>query len=259
MSESNGRERIVFLAVPNSGCIMPCCLTGISQATKHHKMVLVPSQFGDVPHNFNMCWSIALNIREERHVTHFAMLHTDISPSAHWVDTLMEEMDRVDADIMTAVVAIKDARGLTTTGIRHPGIWGTQRFTMKEIHDLPETFSIADTDDPEAILAINTGCWICRFDYGWPDKFPGFKSEHRITFREGMAQPEFDSEDWLFSDWAASQGLRVFATRKVITKHVGAFEFGNDSVWGSLKTDEFRPCYPSMAMVRVEQEVEAVV
>jgi hypothetical protein len=254
MSDLNGKDRVVFLAVPNAGSIMPCCLNGISQATRKHKLMLVPSQFGDVPHNFNLCWSIALNIREAQSITHFAMIHTDISPGQWWLDTLIEEMDRVDADVMSAVNAIKDARGLTTTGLRYPGIWGTRRFTMTEVMELPETFSVADTEEPEAILAINTGCWVCRFPWGWPDRFPGFKSEHRIVFREGQAQPEFDSEDWLFSDWAASQGLRVYATRKVNTKHVGAFEFGNDTVWGSLKTDEFRPYYPAMEMRRVETE-----
>jgi len=259
MSESNGRERVVFLAVPNSGSVMPCCLNSISQASKRYRMILVPSQFGDVPHNFNICWCIALNIRETQGITHFAMLHTDIGAEAQWLDTLMDEMDRVDADVMSAVVAIKDARGLSTTGIRHNGIWGTQRFTMSEIHALPETFSIADTEDPEAILAINTGCWVCRFGYGWPDKFPGFQNEHRIQFRDGSAQPEFDSEDWLFSDWAANQGLKVFATRKVVTKHQGAFEYGNDSAWGQLKTDEFRPCYPAMEMRRTDFETAPIV
>lgn len=241
MPESNGKRYHVYLGQPNAGSIMPCALRGIAAATKRHKMTLVDSQFGDIPHNFNMLWCGCVQNREEHGYTHFAMVHSDINPQPHWLDTLIEEMDRVNADVISTVVAIKDARGLTTTGIRYPGVWGTRRYTLKEIHDLPETFSIADTDEPDQILAINTGLWVCRVGYGWPDKFPGFQNEHRITWRRGVAQPEFDSEDWLFSDWLASQGLRVFATRKVAAWHAGGFEYGNDSVWGSLETDNQAP------------------
>ncbi len=290
MSESNGQKYNIFLGIPNSGKIMPCCLMGISEAVKKHSIMLAPSQFGDIPQNFNILWCICLNNCQANQITHFAMAHTDILPGKGWLDTLIEEMDRVDADIMTGVVAIKDYRGLSTTGLRYPGIWGTRRFTMKEIHDLPETFCLEDCihlDDhyrrdyrqawedvasdlsgnlshdeqrlcdmlatlrgervQKSILAINTGLWVCRFHHaGWTHAFPGFKSEHRIVWRDGIFQPEFDSEDWLFSDWAASQGLKVYATRKVTTKHVGAFEFGNDTVWGSMKTDEWRPKYSSV-------------
>ncbi len=252
MSESNGKTYTPFLGVPNAGNIMPCCLMGISEATKKHSLMLAPSQFGDIPQNFNMLWCICLNNCQANKITHFAMAHTDIAPAKGWLDTLIDEMDRVDADIMAAVVAIKDHRGLSTTGLRYPGIWGTRRFTMAECHDLPETFSIDDCrhlddrgDDP--MLAINTGLWVCRFPHaGWTHAFPGFRSEHRIVWRDGLFQPEFDSEDWLFSDWAASQGLKVYATRKVATKHLGHFEFGNDTVWGSMKTDEWRPKYSSV-------------
>ncbi len=257
VSESNGDGKAyhVFLGVPNAGNIMPCCLTGISQATRKYKMVMVPSQFGDICQNFNILWTMSLNLQEQMQITHWAMLHTDIEVSSGWLDTLIEEMDRVDADVMSAIVAIKDARGLTTTGLRTPGLWGTRRYTMREVMALPETFCIDDLDEPDQVLAINTGCWVCRFPaHSWPTKFPGFCNDHRIRWRDGEAQPEFDSEDWKFSDWAASQGLRVFVTRKVGTAHVGAYKFGNDTAWGSLQTDEWRPKWPSMEAEELEAE-----
>jgi hypothetical protein len=241
----------IFLAVPNAGSIMPCALTGVAEATRKHKMSLCPMQFGDIPHNFNMMWCQALMQRRTDNITHFAMLHTDIKPSYAWLDTLLEEMDRVDADVMSTIIAIKDNRGLTTTGIRYPHVWGTRRFTMREIMRLPETFTIADTDEPDGILAINTGCWVCRLPAaGWPDKFPGFQNEHKIEWRGGEPCPEFDSEDWLFSAWAATQELKVYATRKVKAFHAGGFMFGNDTAWGSWETELQRPSKPLGSKLR---------
>jgi len=226
---------------------MPGCEASVVMSSSKHQMTFMPSEFGDIPHNFNMGWCAALNLQQERGFTHWAMIHSDIRTSPYWLDTLIGEMDRVNADIMTTIIAIKDWRGLTTTGIRHFGLWGSRRYTMREIFQLPETFSIEDTDEPTEILAINTGCWVCRFPRaGWPWKFPGFKNEHRIVWRKGQATPEFDSEDWFFSEWAASQGLRVFATRKAEVFHIGRQEFGNNAIWGMQQTDDWRPKYPAV-------------
>ncbi len=162
-----------------------------------------------------------------------------------WLDILLDEMDRVDADIMSATLAIKDDRGLTTAGIRYPGQFGARRFTKKELWRMPETFSIADTDEPDHILAIGTACWVCRLpESGWPDKFPGFQNEHKIEWRGGKPEPWFDSEDWIFSEWAASQGLRVYSTRKVRMGHQGAKFFRNDDNGGFYETDLQRPPRP---------------
>lgn len=141
-SNPDGPRYHVFLAQPNAGSVMPCCALGMLQATFRHKLHVNVSQFGALVHNFNMCWCEALNRREELGLTHFAMLHSDIKVSPSWIDALIEEMDRVDAEVMSAVVAIKDSRGLTTTGIRYADTIGCRRFTMREIVQLPETFSI---------------------------------------------------------------------------------------------------------------------
>ncbi len=235
----------VFLSVPNSGHIMPCCALAFAQATQRHAITFCPQQFGDIPHNFNMLWCQALQRRESEGITHFAMLHTDIGAQAFWLDVLLDEMDRLDADIMSTVIAIKDGRGLTTTGIRYPGIWGTRRFTMREIMRLPETLSVADTDEPDQILAFNTGLWVCRLPKaGWPDQMPGFYSKHQIKWIGHEPCPMFDSEDWLFSDWAAAQGLKIYATRKVRAEHQGALAYPNHHAWGAWETEQQRPSRP---------------
>ena len=245
MSDENKYQ--IFLAQPNAGSITPQAVGSLNMMSHRHKVHTVINQFGDVAHNFNMLWCAAVNARHESGITHFAMLHSDIQvETMHWLDVLLDEMDRVNADVMTTVLAIKDLRGLTTTGIRYPGVWGTRRFVMREILELPETFSIEDTDDPDQILAINTGCWVCRLPGGgWPDAFPGFTDRYRITWEEGQAVPWFDSEDWLFSDWAASQGLRVFATRKVHAAHLGGFLYPNYQPWGQWETDQQAPERPA--------------
>ena len=238
-------EYKIYLSIPNAGSIMPCALQAALFATTKLKVVPKPVQFGDIPHNFNMMFCEALQMRQSDGITHFAMLHTDIGAVNGWLDILVDELDRVDADIMSTINTIKDGRGLTTTGIRYPRTWGTRRYTMKEIFRLPETFSIADTAEPDAILAINTGLWVCRLPIdGWPDRFPGFQNEHRITWRGPEPCPEFDSEDWLFSSWAAEQGLKVYATRKVMAFHRGGNDFYNSAIWGSWETELQPPTRP---------------
>ncbi len=238
------QEPTIFLALPTGGNIKPCAAHAVNKCSgKGLRVHPRWEQFGDIPHNFNMLWCEALMNRNT--FTHFAMLHDDCMPMEGWLDVLLEEMDRVNADIMSSVLCIKDHRGLTTTGVRYPGTWGTRRFTKKELWRMPETFSIEDTDEPNRILAIGTACWICKFPQaGWPDRFPGFQNEHKITWAGGEPSPQFDSEDWLFSDWAASQGLRIFSTRKVHMGHQGAAFFFNNDDAGTVETELQRPVRP---------------
>ena len=235
----------VFLALPTAGAIKPCAANGVLQCSAKGLQVNARyEQFGDIPHNFNILWCEALRGRDQG-ITHFAMLHDDCAPMPGWLDVLIEEMDRLDADIMSTVLAIKDGRGLTTTGVRYPGTWGTRRFTKRELQRLPETFSIAETDEPNRILAIGTACWVCRLPKdGWPDRFPGFQNEHRITWEGSDPSPGFDSEDWLFSDWAHNQGLKVYSTRKVHMAHQGAMFYSNADGHGSWETELQRPNRP---------------
>ena len=236
----------IYLGQPNAGAIMPCAAAAVVYASHRRDHICYdPKQFGDIEHNFNMMFCDALNGRDEHRLTHFAMIHSDIGTQPGWLNVLLDEMDRVNADVMTTVIPIKDLRGLTTTGIRYPGVWGTRRFTMREVNRLPETFSIADTDEPDQILAINTGLWVARIPVGgWCDRFPGFTCKHKIVEEQGRRVPWFDSEDWLFSDWLHEQGLRVFATRKAKCFHRGGNDFSNEGTWGMCATEQQRPRRP---------------
>jgi 2-polyprenyl-3-methyl-5-hydroxy-6-metoxy-1,4-benzoquinol methylase len=233
----------VFLAVPNAGSIMPCAFTASHGATRNHKVSVCPLQFGDIEHNFNMLICECVRRGPEMGVTHFAMLHTDIGAVDGWLDILLDEMDSVGSDIMTTVNAIKDGRGVTTTGIRYPGAWGTWRLTMREVMDLPETFSFDDLDSPNGHLAINTGLWVAKIGLFRDRQFPGFTCKHKITWNDGPTA-HFDSEDWLFSDWMAEQGIKAYATRKVNAYHRGAMDYPNQGAWGEWTTDLQAPARP---------------
>lgn len=193
----------------------------------------------------NQGWACALNMTPRPPI--FAQQHSDIVAEPGWLDTLVEEMARVGAGLISAAVAIKDTRGLTSTTVLDPVTRMHRRLTMREIMRLPETFSAQDIPwaPPGAILCTNTGLWACRFG-DWAEKI-------RFTIRDYIAQDEngvwcagFWPEDWQFAEDAHNLGVKVFATRKVSVGHIGGFPFKNDRPWGSLDEDNWHPQDPPL-------------
>ena len=213
--------------------------------------------------NFNFLWRVAHNDPQHK-FTHWGLNHDDvegeITDGKGWGDILIDEMEKVGADVMAAVIAIKDHTGDTSTAIRDPLRGGVRRLSLKDIHErLPETFCIDDVRDAgikidnDDTLLINTGLFVVRLDKSCMRKFPGFETRHWIAENgEGQLVQGELTEDWNFSEWARRQGLKVFATRKVITSHFGDwvrnpdgtkklaedgkpfhYVFRNDSVWGT--------------------------
>jgi hypothetical protein len=174
------------------------------------------------------------------------MCHDDVRPSPGWIDVLIDELDRTGADVVSAVVAIKDDRGLTSTGIRNCQTGAIRRLTMTEVLRLPETFGVDEVTDagirlPEEdeILVVNTGLWVCRWDPAWRERMPGFQSIDRVKRADdGTWHAPSLSEDWWFSEWCARRGLKLRATRKVLAVHTdGARDFPNDRAWGTWPED----------------------
>lgn len=191
---------------------------------------------------FNRLWADCLNRRAslppERRPSHFVMLHSDVGPAAGWLDTLHDEMGRVDADVLSCVIPIKDMRGLTSTGVINVATGQVRRFTLTEIHRFPETFDAAGCGHPDHPLAVNTGCWIARLDRPWVENFPGFTILDGIQKVGQTRIVAILSEDWHASRWWANNGVRVFATRKVPCVHVGQHHFWNSAPWGSWTVDK---------------------
>jgi len=185
-------------------------------------------------YNFNLLWTMFLNMRDQDGITHFAMLHDDIHVEVNWVDTLIDLMEENDADLVSCVVPIKDARGLTSTALDvTPDPWNPQRLTMREIHKLPVTFDDATAGGP---LLLNTGCWGCRLDRPWVDQVR-FRQQDEIRVVNGKREAHTIPEDWDFSRQVRAAGGKLIGTRKVKLHHERPV-YTNAKPWGEWATDE---------------------
>ena len=197
---------------------------------------------------FNKLWADALNGYADGQFDAYALIHGDIEAEIGWLDIELEEMDRLGADVVSAVVPIKDARGRTSCGIGNlRNRWLERRcFTMTEIMEFPETFSAADAGCPGEPFLVNDGCMVCdlrnpRFhevdDHGVARVHFGFPADVACG-PDGRWRSRRESEDWFFSRCCHEQGLKVYATRRVKILHHGDYGFPNQHAWGTRKTDD---------------------
>ena len=238
-------QKTVYLGFPGR-TLMWSAAKGFMQATLGAHEVFVDNSATGWD-DMNQLWTRGLNAAAKGQITHFAMLHSDVCPTAGWLDVLANELDDLDADMISVVQAIKDERGLTSCGVGNPDApWQAfRRFTVKELMDMPETFSIADTPHPDKYLLHNTGCLLIDLRKRlWRHTDDGIL---RCTFNfplaarlqpDGMFEHLRESEDWYFSRQAASLGARTYATRKVQTWHVGESGYSNTGYWGKWEHDE---------------------
>jgi hypothetical protein len=200
--------------------------------------------------NFNEFWAMALNAREEGHdLTHFAMLHDDVVPEDGWLDKLLEDQLSSGADLVSAVIPIKDQRGMISTilynkdsgvhqlftnpaGTVNSGISigsrATVSITVSDLSRLPPVFTAADCGYPEMRLLVNTGCWICRLDRDWVNAKNDdgslkvfFTIRDRIAKKDGKWRADVWPEDYNFSLMVQENGGTVAATRRIGLYHEG--------------------------------------
>ncbi len=116
-----------------------------------------------LPRTFNMLFSEALDLRDKGEVTHFAMLHDDIWPENWWINTLWHEMQASGADVISAVIPIKDSpwwRTSTAIGLVDDP-WVVPRYIRAQDREtLPMTFGPLNVCGPGELLLLNTGCWL---------------------------------------------------------------------------------------------------
>jgi len=210
-------------------------------AGMHHALAQGASYQGEInasaicnsslPYCFDMLWCNARNMGAD----YFAMIHSDVCPHMGWFNILYDELQRTGADLVSAVVPIKNVTGMTSTGIDDTGnIWHPRRLTLHEVFKLDETFT-----DPQ--LLCNTGLFICRLKRPWNKEPIGFKQLHKIEVNEhtGVWEPSFIPEDWDFSRQLRARGVphgNIYATRKVKLFHDLEI-YNNYSAWGQCKTD----------------------
>lgn len=195
-----------------------------------YKIQRVASESSLLCRSFNNLWARALDQRPD----FFAMIHSDIAPDLWWLDTLIDELERLEADVVSAVVPIKTREGVTSTAVDTGDFWHPRRLTMHEIYALPETFG---EDDVGAPLLLNTGLWVCDFRKPWVEKVY-FRIADRITAQDSQWKPQTVSEDWCFSHDLNRLGAKLYATRLVGVRHMGEQAYPNTSPWGDWKTDE---------------------
>ena len=243
-------ERLIFLGMPaGSGAINAGAAQGFFRlATQKHEAVMASVCGSALGQTFNKLWASALGMAG---VTHFAMLHSDVIPSHWWVDTLVDELDRTGADVISAACRIKDPKGLTSTAVGDPDDpWDYRRITCEEMGQLPGTFGIEDipaeiTEDYRNVLLVNTGCWVCDLRRPWwreqnPDGSLrwAFTQNDRISqLPHGQYLVEFAPEDWLFSRYCHEVGAKVLCTKKVSLRHAGVIAWSLDVAAGQLATD----------------------
>lgn len=222
----------VVLGLPSRHYLSPVALDGICRwASQQCEVFGIFASHSLINTCFNNLWAGALNLKKIG-ITHFAMIHDDINPERGWLDTLLRELIRLDADIVSTVLPIKDETGVTSTAVYDGDPWTRRRLTMHEVFELPETFSAEDTGKP---LLLNTGLWVCDFRQPWVD-VAYFRSLERIArMPNGDRIAQTVSEDWVLSDTLNQAGAKIYATRKVKALHGG---FTNETPWGTWKTDE---------------------
>lgn len=237
------KKPVVYLVMPHRD--LQCNLgaaAGLHFAS-NNKLRQVVSNYGTsvLTQCFNHLLAEALTARNTDGVTHFAMLHNDVIPCRYWLDILMEELNAGDYDMVSAVIPLKNPKGLTSTGLGTDSLWNVRRLTMTEIYDLPETFSAKDVSYrpvDNGQLLLNTGCWLMRLDQPWVEGLC-FRQQDMIAWsiidQKYVAQSI--SEDWDFTRQLLGRGCRVAATRKVPIIHERP-EFHNRAPWGEWKTDE---------------------
>lgn len=234
-------ERTVFLGVPAYGWSLKVGTARAIYQTATRTARLLCKEWGGslLAQMFNRLWCDALNARAEFGVTHFAMLHSDVQPEPYWLDLLLGELDRTGADLVSAVVPIKDDQGLYSTAVGDPADPFLPKFrvTSRQVQDGPVTFSAADLGHPGDPLLVNTGCFACRFTDEWVEKFRFTIRDEIRRAADGRFYAAAEPEDWYLSRWLWEQGRVALATKAVRLTHRGEYDFPNDQPWG-LERDE---------------------
>jgi len=200
-----------------------------------------------LPYTFNLLWTGALNMRKsvpftqndgtkaDLPISYFAMIHDDVMPSANWLNVLIDELESTGADIVSAVIPIKDEKGLTSTATDTTGdLWSPRRLTLHEVFQMPETFG---DEDAGGELLLNTGLWVCRFDAPWVEKVHFRQQDQVVKMPDGNMVPRTISEDWDFSRQVRRHGGKLMATRKVKVVHEAA-QWHNHYPWGKWEIDQ---------------------
>lgn len=222
----------VVLVTPHYGAVSMGLHITLNKAVRDHSMIQavreVQCSSSVLPHAFNGCLAAALDLRDQGHVTHMAMVHSDISAAPGWLDILWSEMWVGGLDLISAVVPIKGPSGRTSTAIgREDDPWCVSRCIYDgDRKRYPLTFTARDVCGPGEILLVNTGLFLADLRRPWWDDF-AFAFHGRIKKTPAGRVPECRSEDWEMSHHLHKAGARYAATWKPKLFHEGSAKYPN--------------------------------
>ncbi len=200
------------------------------------KVKLMDSGGSLLAHSFNRPWCAAVAKYEEGLIDAFAMIHSDMAPEPNWLDILYEQLVASGADVVSAVVPIKDDRGLSSTGVDDVGDpWVIRRLTLHQTAKMPTTFTDADVGGP---LVLNTGLWLVRLGPWCLEENADGSLKHRFTIddiirrEKGKLTTRVMPEDWNFSRGLRAAGLKLAATKAIQINHFGDTPYPNYMPWG---------------------------
>lgn len=226
----------VCVGVPSYNELMPVwALPPLMQLARKHTMHFMPVSSSLLAFSHNLLISSARQIEK---CDYLINMHNDIVMDPDGLLDLVELCQLLKADVVSAVVPIKDDRGLTSTGTCGAADEWEQvkRFTMTEIMAMPETFGQEVCKEGD-ILMINTGVMIIDMKAPWV-KDICFTIKDRIIEVEGRPHPIVLPEDWGLSRDLYKWGAKVYATRKLKLTHLGRMAYPNSQAWGTVTTDQ---------------------
>lgn len=223
---------------------------GQQPGTPPYKVAVKASSLLAFAHNALLC--TALNNRPQ--ISHLLINHADVVPETGYLRLMYEEMLRTDAGVVSAVIPIKDTKGLTSTALlpdvagmewtQQPRNYRRRRLTMHEVMTLPETFEACDVaqlfGEPaeRAALLVNTGLMLIDVQQPWSEQIHFQINDAVYRDDKGKFVADVESEDWFFSRRLAQLGVKAVATRKVKVAHYGRAPYANDSAWGEWEHDQ---------------------
>lgn len=212
--------------------------------SKKHTFTLMLTDSSAQCMTMNLMLARALDQRDAgAKIDYLVYWHSDIAPEWYWLDKMIEIAEKSGADVVSAISPIKDQQGLTSTAIDEPvgdcdPAWRVRRLTMKEIYDLPPSFTHPN-------LLVNTGLMLIDLSKPWVNG-ACFSFDDTIIRHHGRRTPAVMPEDWKFSRMATKSGAKLWATREVKLTHFGEHGYTNTRPWGSLDTDALRSYEPDV-------------
>lgn len=228
----------VWLGIPSyDGRLHEGILNAVYAASAGFNLANIQIQYGSwITRNFNACLAAALNHRAKG-ITHFCLLHEDIHiHDRQWLEKMLGLMQKTGADVLSAVVPIKNEQGLTSTALDEPvgdfdPHWRVRRLTLDEVH---KNFEPTFTHEK---LLLNTGLMLIDLSKPWIEELH-FEFEDKIIKIGDQFVEVGVPEDWKFSRDAREMGASLWATREIIVEHLGGGRWPNATPWGTLKTDQ---------------------